>query len=374
MKEVLIVSGIFPPDIGGPASFIPLLATELTKRKFSVNVVTLADDLNSLCSYESFKVYRISRKLSYIKRFLTTVKTIIKHAKTADLIFSCGLDLEAVLSAKLSGKKCIVKIVGDIAWERATGNSRFAGSIEEFNKRDLNFKNNIDKLYRQVFIALADKIITPSEYLRSVVYMWNKRKNVSVIYNCVKANDYSGAEKSLVNGIFKIITVARLVQHKGVQRIIEAVSRLEFPYELHVVGDGPLSGSLKKLTIDLNANVIFHGLMPKNNVVEWLQRCDCFVLNSSYEGFPHAVLEAMQNKIAVVASAVGGTPEAVKNNETGLLFKYNNVDEIIEKITLCRNDHCQREKLIKKAFESVKKFTDIDAMICEYVNVFNNVK
>jgi glycosyltransferase involved in cell wall biosynthesis len=67
--------------------------------------------------------------------------------------------------------------------------------------------------------------------------------------------------------------------------------------------------------------VEFLGALSRREVLELLSAADAFVLNSTYEGLPHVVLEAMAARVPVVATAVGGTPEVVEDGKTGLLVE-----------------------------------------------------
>jgi glycosyltransferase involved in cell wall biosynthesis len=76
-------------------------------------------------------------------------------------------------------------------------------------------------------------------------------------------------------------------------------------------------------SLDLRNRVIFTGQVPKDKVSDYLRAADVFVLNSTYEGLPHIVLEAMQAGVPVIATGVGGTSELVKHGINGLLIRPN---------------------------------------------------
>jgi len=371
LKSITLTTGIFPPDIGGPASFIPILAQKLSEKGIKVEVITLSDNKQDYSNLD-YKVIPINREIKKPFRDLLVIKEIVKSAKNSDLIFSNTLAFESAIAAKLTKKKLVQKVVGDIAWERANSSGRFSGNLEEYQKAKLCFKSKLTNLYRNFGVNNSDFIITPSYYLKNIVSLWGYPKNkIEVIYNSVEF------EKSVKiipkTNRFRIISVARLIPHKGIEGIIKSLSKLDFDYEYILLGDGPLRRELENLAKKLNVNIVFKGNISKKEVANWLNSSDLFILNSSYEGLPHVVLEAMYNNCAVIASRVGGTPEVVKHMENGLLFEFNNEREIIKNIMLLKNNRKLRNKLIKNAKQFVIKFADVDFMIDRYIKIFEDI-
>jgi glycosyltransferase involved in cell wall biosynthesis len=115
-----------------------------------------------------------------------------------------------------------------------------------------------------------------------------------------------------------VLTLARLDKQKGLHYLLEAAALV--PEAMFVLaGEGPERPALEAQTraLDLNHRVIFLGY--RDDVGDLLASCDLFVLPSLFEGLPLSVLEAMAAGKAVVATAIGGTDEAIVHGETGLL-------------------------------------------------------
>ena len=113
--------------------------------------------------------------------------------------------------------------------------------------------------------------------------------------------------------------VAQLKPVKRVDVLLEAVARVERPVGLVLVGDGLERRSLETLAVRLEIadRVRFSGEQPDPR--PWLHALDVFALASDVEGLPVAALEAMAAGLPVVATSVGGTPEVVSDEVTGLL-------------------------------------------------------
>jgi glycosyltransferase involved in cell wall biosynthesis len=119
-----------------------------------------------------------------------------------------------------------------------------------------------------------------------------------------------------------LVSVGRLDRLKGHDTLIEALRLLASTrpnVQLVLVGDGPERAALESRVAGarLESRVRFAG--ATSDVASYLSASDLFVLASNTEGMPGAILEAMALALPVVATAVGGTPEAVLDGETGLL-------------------------------------------------------
>jgi glycosyltransferase involved in cell wall biosynthesis len=148
---------------------------------------------------------------------------------------------------------------------------------------------------------------------------------VKVVYNCIPFAQFDrpgnhALKKTLSQGTERplVLTVARLDEQKGHKFLLEAIRQV--PEGIFVLaGDGPKRAALETQALDLGIadRVLFLGHRP--DIPDLLASCDLFVLPSLYEGLPLSILEAMAAGKAVVATAVGGTPEAVLDGITGLL-------------------------------------------------------
>jgi len=118
--KVLVITGIFPPDIGGPATYVPQIAKGLSERGHEVTVLTLSDRLSHDDKNYPFQVVRLRRGMFKPWRVVQTVKTILRLGQGADVLFVNSLALEAVLANKVLCKPLVMKVVGDLAWERTT--------------------------------------------------------------------------------------------------------------------------------------------------------------------------------------------------------------------------------------------------------------
>jgi glycosyltransferase involved in cell wall biosynthesis len=329
--KLLMVTGIFPPDIGGPATYVPTMSSELVKRGHDVRVLTLSDRLDHDDRSYNFPVHRIRRGLFKPLRLLFTVLRILREGRSAQVLYVNGLYLEAVLANFLLRKPMVQKIVGDWAWERSTNKAWVKDNFDEFQKCKYGLKVKLLKALRTFCVRRADSLITPSEFLARAVANWGVSENkIFIVYNAVEIPSAAHSAVPLTTR-FKIVTVGRLVPWKQIDHLIEALAEIE-DAGLVIVGDGPERNRLESLARanNLNDRVFFAGQRSKEETFGLMAACDLFVLNSTYEGFPHVVLEAMCVGLPVIATAVGGTPELVRDGENGTLIAPNSSGALVK--------------------------------------------
>ncbi|QXE91561.1 glycosyltransferase family 4 protein [Geomonas subterranea] len=359
--NILISAGIFPPDIGGPADFVARIAIWLSHRGHAVEVVCWSDTANCDDSAYPFRVHRVLRKGSRVARFFFTTRRLLTAGKGADVVFVNGLALEAQAAALFLRRPTLQKVVGDYAWEVSRVRGWYSGTIEEFQRGTKSVNCRLLCLLRTLPLMLAARVVTPSLYLARLVAGWGiDAGKSSVIYNSTPAAGDRDELPFPPHDGMTITTVCRLVPWKGVDRLIALMAELP-GVRLIVAGSGPQREFLERLSRQRNVSkrVLFLGQLQKPRVRALLCSSDIFVLNSSYEGLPHVVLEAMAARVPVVATDVGGTGEAVVDQETGLLVPPGDDRALLDALKLLISSEETRRRLAETAATSLAaRFTE----------------
>lgn len=197
-----------------------------------------------------------------------------------------------------------------------------------------------DKLLYKMYVGVANKashVVCVADASRKELKELGVNVGVSVIpppIDIDKMNRYLVGRKDRSYGPQVEVTigiVARLSEEKRHADLLEAFSSLskKYPYiKLLVVGDGPLRDQLEDITqrLKIESKVSFVGF--QKDVYRYLSGMDIFVLPSRTEGLPIAIMEAMVWGLPVVASRVGGIPEIVDDQVTGILFEPGSLDEL----------------------------------------------
>lgn len=367
--RIVLVTGIFPPDIGGPATYVPHMAAALTERGHTVTVVTLSDSLAHDDSGYSFDLWRIQRPQPHLLRLLTVVRRIAGIARSSDVILANGLILESALASRLTGTPLVAKVAGDWAWERSHTRGWTHDTLETFQQRQASFPAEVLKLVRTWTLQQAVGVVTPSQYLRRMVQNWGIHlARLYVITNTpALAASTEGTAPSIIPPFAgaTLVTIGRLLPRKGIDRLICVVARLP-GVRLVVVGDGPQRTTLEALVaaLRLEQRVMFVGSVPSAHVTAYLHAADIFVLNSTcYEGLPHTVLEAMQAGVPVVATDVGGTGEIITHAVTGMLVPPQDDEQLLRTLTNLLNHPAECARLARAGFEHVRTAFGWDTMV-----------
>lgn len=375
--RILITTGIFPPDIGGPATYVPRIATALTDRGHEVTVVAphdpgtpcpITDPAYRLVRFPRADVLRYANYLIELRR---ATATILEEAQTCDLMYVNGLSLASATASRLSGRPMVVKIVGDGAWELAHNRGWTTANLDDF-QRVSGPRIALFRASRHAAAQRARTVIVPSRYLGRIVEQWSvARDRIEVVYNAFVAPDHQGPWPEVeiparfYNG-FRVLTVGRLVLHKRIADIIRVVGQTEGA-RLVVVGDGQQRDALQRLVAErgLTGRVFFTGQVSQHQVWGLMTRyAQAIVLNSTYEGFPHILLEAAHFGVPIVATAVGGTPEIVEHGRNGLLVAPESPQELLQALETLAGDVELRQRLADRARDVSERFA-VERMIDE---------
>jgi glycosyltransferase involved in cell wall biosynthesis len=184
--RLLLITGIFPLDIGGPATYVPQLASALAQRGHQITVLTLSDRLDHDDSHYPFAVVHLPSHLHKPSRWLRTIYQIARLGRQVDVLFANGLVLETVLANRWLRKPLVQKVVGDLAWEQASGRSWVTDSFETFQRQHYGLIVEALKRLRSWWTWQADRLIVPSRYLANWVTQWGiPGDKISVIYNAI---------------------------------------------------------------------------------------------------------------------------------------------------------------------------------------------
>jgi glycosyltransferase involved in cell wall biosynthesis len=325
--RVLLITSIYPPQVGGPAIFTSRYSDWLSNQNIENIVISYNIIKAKSTKYKIFVKLYPMRALS----FLIFVYKIIRNSSRKTLILSNGAFVETYVACRITGRKYVAKIPGDPVWELSRNRKWTLLSREDFQFEKLNFAQLILRFAFNSSFKTAKYLITPANELASFAKNWGvPEKKIKLIFNSVDPNKFKNLEKKQKK--YDLITVSRLVDGKGIKELIECAAYLNL--KLVIVGDGPLFSELHNFSVNLDAQIDFVGNLSNNNVVELLNDSQIFVLNSDSEATSYALIEAKMCQLPIVAKRNDGSLTIVRHNIDGLIYSSELNDTLLESIKI----------------------------------------
>lgn len=368
-KKILVATGLFPPQVGGPATYSKLLLEKLPALGYKVDV-------------QSFGwVVKYPKGISHLLYFFR----LLKGAIGASVVYAqdpVSVGLPALLVSKILRKSFYLKIVGDYAWEQGSQRSGVTDLLDAFSTENDRYPFLVRVLKKtQKFVADgADIIIVPSNYLKTVVSNWGVNPNkVRVIYNAFDAPVLTETQVSLRQRLNftgpTITTAGRLVPWKGFDTLISLMPRIQQTIpglKLYIIGDGPDKEHLKEKITEykVDQSVVLTGKMRQEDLFAYIKASDLFILNTSYEGFSHQILEVLALGTPIITTAVGGNVEIIQNGQNGILTKYNDKEAITTALIELLTDRQRSSMLAQNGKQTISQFTE-ERMLTELTSILS---
>ena len=248
-------------------------------------------------------------------------------------------------------------------------------NILSVKHKNIKYKRIINFLYKLAYKNI-DFIVCQSQDMKEDLvnnYGVFSKKTI-VINNPVDTKEVIKKSTEKTNKIddsfFNIISVGHLTRQKGHALLISAICRLDDKrIKLNIIGRGVLLNQLQQKVKDLKleSQVEFFGF--EANPFKFISKCNLFVLPSSFEGFPNALIEAGVIGIPLVANNCKGGINEIINDTNGFVSQYNSVEDLANKISLIRNKEYKSD-IIKNDF--ITRF-DISIISKKYYTFFKEI-
>jgi glycosyltransferase involved in cell wall biosynthesis len=243
------------------------------------------------------------------------------------------------------------------------------------------------RLWDRVVMNQFDRIVAVGEEARTSLVQWagiDPTRTV-VIPNGLNPDRFpSTADRDDVRralGIagdeFVIICVARLMEAKGLDRLLVAAKTLAGEgqrFRLLIVGDGPLRRDLERDCERLMLRDVVQFLGTRSDVADLLVASDMFVLSSLWEGLPIALLEAMGSRLPVVATCVGAVGQVIREGVDGYVVPPNDAPALATAIAAVMDlTPMERAEMGRRARERVVSEYSLSSLAHRLLDVYDEV-
>ena len=374
-SRALLITNIFPPHAGGPASFVDLLAHALTERGVRISVICASDrqeePSDKARPFRVRRVYWPARYTFEIKVRLVLLQEMLRHR----VVFVNGLEAMVAPIARALGRRYILKIVGDAVWERARNLGATQLSLDEFQTcAHAEVTWHRMRHERASYLAQASRVIVPSRYLGKLVAGWGvPPTKLMMIENGTDVNMEKESEPPRQRkGVLRALFVGRLTNWKGVETLLLASQRLR---DMHVTvcGDGPEYPMLSALSLQLGLQnrVSFLGRRPRAEVLALMREAHVLVLTSLYEGMSHTALDALASGLPCILSRCAGNEEVMSDGMHGMLIPPQDVDALQQALERIGTDEELRLRMAAAASKHSKRFP-FSKTVDRYLEVMMN--
>lgn len=323
--KILIISHEYPPIGGGGANACLFLTREFAGQGHRVTVITaqFAELPAREKTEEGACIIRVPcrRKNKEKSSFAEMFSYLLSAWKKADALLKRNkYDICLVFFGIPSGPLALhLKKKYRLPYVVRFGGGDIPGAQKRFKYLYKILAPVIRKIWKN-----ASHLIANSEGLKGRALAFESRYAVDIIENGVDNRFFAPADRGKETDRITILFVSRLIEGKGLQYLIPELSRIrECVYqstgreiELVIVGDGPYRAALEELTakMEVCGLVRFEGRKDKEQVRQYYQAADIFVLPSLSEGMPNVVLEAMASGLPIVMTPCEGSKELVTDN------------------------------------------------------------
>lgn len=233
-------------------------------------------------------------------------------------------------------------------------------------------KNNIYK-------DMVNYIVTPSKFYKmQFIKDGYDEKRVIAIHNFINVDEYNLETKNENYALYS----GRLSKEKGIINLVEAFKKLLEDKEinnidnikLYIAGDGPCKEEIEKYINDnnLKEKIILLGYLKQDDLKEYTRNASFTVVPSIwYENCPYSILETQAIGKAIIGANIGGIPELVQNEKNGFIYKYDDVNELKEKMKKLFNDKELANEFGKEAQKNAKNDYDEEEYYKKIINLYN---
>jgi glycosyltransferase involved in cell wall biosynthesis len=356
-------------DVGGTELNAVRTAEALNRRKYLLTIFHLSENGPLKARYQALGVDMVHLPISN----LYSVSTAVQGIRFANSLKKRGIDIVHTHDVYTNSFA--------IPWARlltrcaVLASRRWTDDVPRAALKTIN----------RIACGLAHRILVNSDSVADFLIR-NERVPVNkivVIRNFISntafltVSETERQEQRYTWGVppaaFVIGCVSRLAPVKNHQFLIRAIAVLPPVFHLLLIGDGPVRRDLESLATELDITARVHFTGEVLSEVNLHQFFDVSALVSRSEGFPNAIVEALAARRAVVATPVGGIPDLVKHESTGLIVEQNDVEMLAGHLRRIWQDTNLASLLGQSGCDMVRKYLHEDVIIAQLSEVYGGL-
>ncbi len=259
---------------------------------------------------------------------------------------------------------------------------REGGDLSNANKK-YQFLRKVYRPFVTYYLALSRDL---ENYLKC--YIGIPEDRLTQIYNGVDTNKFSPVNRRMAisgspfndQNFWVVGTVGRMHSVKDQATLVKAFSlalslnpSLKEKVRLMLIGDGPLHRQIQSLATDLGVSELIWMPGERQDIPEILRGLDCFVLPSISEGISNTILEAMASGLPIIATDVGGNPELIEDQKTGVLVSVNDYQAMAKAIVAFADAPENAKQMGLRGHKQVGEKFSIESMVKLYCKLYDRL-
>ena len=320
--KILLISPT-EKGIGGVAQHVQGLSNFLTNQNHKIDIISSENTF-------TIPVKGLKNPSFMLSSFLKT-----RSMKGNDIVHAHNIP-SALAMKKTTGKK-VLSLHGI-----------YSQQITEIHGK---IYSNISKNYEDKALKSADVITAISK--EACDYYSKDGFDVIHVPNAIELDNFP--KKAIKRFENQIIYAGRLSKEKGIDTLLDTAKHLPPEYNLLIAGKGPEEEKVRNVA-NSKTNVHYLGYQSKQNTISLIRGSDLLIQPSIMEGMSSTLLEAMGCGTCIIASNVGGNPEIIENNKTGVLIEPNNTEKLLDKISDLLTEKGKRSKMVDEGLKTIVKY------------------
>ena len=292
--RVLLTTGIFFPDVGGPATHVRKIAEHFHSLGWQVTVVAFGDHKGT----EAYKVVRITRRMGKLISWKLYALVVGYESLRSDVVYAFDLTTAGIPSAffaTLFRKPFILRIGGDPIWERVVEKGQRFLPMRAYYGQGL-YKKDKPTLYAMIraVVRKADTIVMYCDFLKDIYvkhYDVDAQKIVQIRNPFPKKTP-----ATLENGTFTFLFAGRFVSYKNLPRVLNVFGNIAAKHanaRLVLIGDGPEEAALKAQAAALGNKVEILPKLDQKALFARINASSVALAPALTEFNPNFILEAL---------------------------------------------------------------------------------
>jgi len=326
--KIVLATGIFPSEIGGPATIVEQLAGGLARSGFEIAVGTYTSNHHAgnqqSRNYPGYPIYRKNVFFNYLKYFLTLYRLV----RPGDIIFAfdaLSAGLPSALVGLLKGNRLVIRLGGDFLWEKLFNEGRTELAMPDFYQAKNNYSGSFRfKIIKWVLKQAAKVVLTNQWFFDVIGRPYGLAEKKVTIIN----NPFPPVSEKHRSGSNLAIAAGRFIRTKRFKELIKIFSEIKNQNaRLVIYGSGPLAAELKSAA---NFKIEIKDSISQSALAEKIAASRFYIQSSISEVSPNTVLQALAVGTPVLMSNDGGYADWLKDKVE--IYNFADLSDLQDKI------------------------------------------